>query len=53
MKTIKVNSEVSSDFGSYVGRLTLILKVIIVTFFNNLHQSSNILKLYLKIIENL
>lgn len=27
METIKINSKVSDDFGSYVGRLTLILKV--------------------------
>lgn len=32
MKTIKVNSEVSYDFGSYVGHLTLILKVITLNF---------------------
>lgn len=32
MKQIKVNSEVSSDFGSYVGRLTLILKVTILVY---------------------
>lgn len=34
MKKIKVNSEVSSDFGSYVGRLTLILKVTIFSLVN-------------------
>lgn len=27
METMKINSEVSDDFGSYVGRLTLVLRV--------------------------
>lgn len=46
MKTIKVNSEVSSDFGSYVGCLTLVLKVMIFNLFNK-HELSIILKIHL------
>lgn len=34
MKTININSEVSSDFGSYVGCLTLVLKVMIFNLFD-------------------
>lgn len=29
LKDVDINSEISAEFGSYVGRLTLILKVII------------------------
>lgn len=33
MNTIKINSEVSDDFGSYVGCLTLILRVTLFLIF--------------------
>lgn len=54
MNTVKkVTSELSTDFGSYIGRLTLILKVIILNILFVNKVLYKIIVIYILIFRNL